>query len=273
MEWDRWAAASGRTMVRGAVMGVLILGGCGREAGPVVEPVVEPAVVEPAVVEPAVVEPVFEPAVVEPAVVEPAVVEPEAPPPVAAPMMVATAPVWRQSKSEGPPWSRVEIATVRFGVRPTAGEKVTILPRHPSLPPLELTIRKVVTHGAPRDGIPRWWEPVLEKVTERAYFDVRTPKDRSDQLPVDVVVVYPATPTATLLAPKGLDPADLPPSVLPKGVEIAVDVNGDGRPDTIESTVCTESPKRARCGEATAWEVHRREGDGWTLVHRHEPAT
>jgi hypothetical protein len=257
-------------------MAVLILGGCGREvAAPVVEPeVVEADVVEPEPVEPEPVEPeVVEPEPVAPEPVEPEPVAPEPAPPVVAPMMVATAPVWRQSKSEGPPWSRVEIATVRFGLKPTVGERVTILPRHPSLPPLELAIRKVVTHGAPRDGIPRWWEPVLEKVTERAYFDVRTPKDRSAQLPVDVVVVYPATPTAALLDPKGLDPASLPPSVLPKGVEIAVDVDGDGRPDTIESTVCTESPKRARCGEATAWEVHRREGEGWTLVHRYEPAT
>lgn len=255
---------------------VLLLGACGRE---VAAPVEVPGAVEPGAVEPEPVEPeAVELEAVEPEPVEPPAPEPAAPEPaplaaVAAPTMVATAPVWRQSKSEGPPWSRVEIATVRFGLRPTAGETVTILPRHPSLPPLELTIRKVVTHGAPRDGIPRWWEPVLEKVTERAYFDVPTPKDRSAQLPVDVVVVYPATPTATLLDPKGLDPADLPPSVLPKGVEIAVDVDGDGRPDTIESTVCTENPKRARCGEATAWEVHRREGDGWTLVHRHEPAT
>ncbi len=263
-------------MRRLAVTSLWLMVGCGQgtsaswaDAAPVEA---EAAPVEPA---PADVAPA--PADVAPAPVDvapaPVDVAPASVDVAPAPMMVASATVWRQSKTDAPPWSRVEIATVRFGVRPTVGETVTILPRHPTLPVLELEIRKVVRHGAPADGIPRWWEPVLERVTERAYLDVRAPKDRSAQLPVDVVVVYPATPSATLLDPKAVDPGDLPPGVLPKGVEIAVDVNGDGRPDAIESTVCTENPRRARCSEATAWEVHRRKGTGWQLVHRFEPAT
>ncbi|MCX4240483.1 hypothetical protein [Paraliomyxa miuraensis] len=179
--------------------------------------------------------------------------------PIAAPTMLSAAALWRESKS------RVEISGIAFGLRPTAGEAVTVLPRHPTLPALELSITKVKTHGNPRDDIPRWWEPVLEEVTEPAWVDVRAA--------VDVVVVYPATPSATLLDPTRILPDDLPPSVLPKGVEIAVDVDGDGRPDAIEASVCSENPRRARCFEATAWEIHRREGDGWQLVHRFEPAT
>lgn len=198
---------------------------------------------------------------------------PPQPSPVPAPTMIGTADLWRESKSGGPPWSRVEIFGARFGLRPAVGEAVTILPRHPTLPVLELSITKVKTHGSPRDDIPRWWEPVLEDVTEPAYVDLRTPRDRSPQHPIDVVVVYPATPSATLLDPKRIDPDDLPPEVVPKGVEIAIDVDGDGRPDALEASVCSDDPKRARCFEATAWEIHRREGDGWQLVHRFEPAT
>lgn len=274
--------AQGRTRRLAAVRRICascvlaVLAGCRSEAVPPTVPSEDAAEVA-AAEGPVPSEPFAAPEAVEPepgVEPEPAVEpEPEPPAPIPAPTLLCTAEVFRESKSGKPPWSRVEIEGLRFGLRPTPGETVTIVPRDPALPVLELSIVNVRTHGAPRDGIPRWWEPVLAKVEDRAYFELRAPRDRRPEYPADVVVVYPATPSAVLLDPKAVSPDDLPPGVLPKGVELAVDVDGDGRPDAIESTVCTENPKKAKCFEATAWEVHRREGDGWQLVHRFEPAT
>jgi hypothetical protein len=159
--------------------------------------------------------------------------------------------------------------SAKFGSPPNVGAAVTILPKQAGLPGVELAIIRVTKHDDLADeGVPPWWEPVFESVKDRAYFTLPGP-----QFPGDVVVVYPASPMATLLDAKLLTADDVPPGILLKGVRIAVDVDGDGRPDAIELSVCTDNPKRASCGEATATEIHRCEAGVWSLVHRFEPVS
>jgi len=200
------------------------------------------------------------------------------PPPVPLPVLdvesptwIGTQRVWRESKTDRPPWDQVTITELRFGFRPKRGAAVTVLPDDPSLPTLELKIERIVGHRAVKeDDIQASWDAVLEPVTDRAYHDV---EGTTPTFPVGVVAVYPATPSARVLDPATLDPAQLPAGTPPGGVSLAVDVNGDGQPDTVERSICTDDPKIADCGEATAWELQRRVEGAWTLVHRFDPST
>jgi hypothetical protein len=210
-----------------------------------------------------------EPAEPEPAPLEPAPPEPALPVDAKAPTMIDQTQIWRQSDNDQPPWNQIDIVSAMFGAPPSVGEAVTILPQDKALPTIELRITEVIKHDELADeGGQPWWEPVLAPVTDKAYFELP-----GSQFPGDVVVVYPATPSATLLDPTTLSADDLPPKILLAGVKVAVDVNADGRPDAIELSVCTEDPKRAECGEATGTEIYRSEGGVWSLVHRFEPAT
>jgi hypothetical protein len=202
--------------------------------------------------------------------------EPESAPAEPAPAVDAKAPtmidqpqLWRQSDNDQPPWDQIDVVSAMFGVAPNVGETVTILPKDKALPTIELRITEVIKHDELADeGGQTWWEPVLEPITDKAYFELP-----GSQFPGDVVVVYPATPSATLLDLDKLSAGDLPAKILIAGVQIAVDVNGDGRADAIELSVCTENPKRTECGEATGTEIYRSEDGVWSLVHRFEPAT
>ncbi len=251
---------------------VMLLGACRPGAEPV-DATTSPAEAPAPVVSP---EPASEPEPVETPATEVVEASPEPAPapvaepePVEAPTRIAKVTVWRDSKAGTgtAPWKRVSIEEVQFGIRPSKGETVTVLPLKASLPPLELTITRIKKRDY---GDYPSWDVSFSRVTDRAYFKI---KGSNPQMPADVVVVYPATPSATVLKTKGLSPDDLPGHAPPRSVELAVDVNGDGKPDTVELTVCTDNPKRAKCGEATAWETHRLVDGEWTLVYRFEPIT
>ena len=185
--------------------------------------------------------------------------------------MIARAAVLRDSPSGKPPWVTAQIISAPFGVAVEKGKSVSLLPVDSTAPPVTATIRAVTIRDEFVDeGIAPWWAVDIGPIVHPAYVsagDVNAPA-----LAFKVVVVYPAMTDAKRIDPKGWV-AELSPPTSIEAIKAAVDVNHDGRPDIVERSVCTQNPRRPSCGEATAHEILRREGQTWARLYRFEPAT
>jgi len=168
------------------------------------------------------------------------------------------------NNNEMPPWKSVEIIPLHFYFRPKVGTLISVFPVRKELPHLTLAIKKIVKDEI--DGTVRW-EIELDKIKEREYFSIKAPSNRRRNYPSGVIAVYPAVKTLSFVSFRALKKQKLPRGVTLKHIVFAVDINGDGKADAMETRFCEDNPKMASCFEGTAFVLYRRGKKGWKKIH------
>lgn len=139
-------------------------------------------------------------------------------------------------------------AEINIGLvnEPEIGEKVTIIPLNVNLEPFQLAISQTEKKTADACKTNRnekyYWETELERITDQGVLEIRSDKNRADEFPFDVVVVYPSVNFAKNLVNTAITKDMLPANISIKTIEAAIDLDNDGRPDLLEIAFCCSSP-------------------------------
>jgi hypothetical protein len=167
-----------------------------------------------------------------------------------------------------PPWTSAKVSTVV--PRPAkVGDAVLVLPLAP-LAPVTSKVARVQAQPAIDAGGPTWVIDI--DVTNRAFLEAKSRGERSDEVPFDVVVVFPAIEGARLV-PRKTALADLPraASASASTLKAAVDLTGDGKADAALFEYCGDHPAERfttdlRCGFRCQATFLRLGGKAWALV-------
>jgi hypothetical protein len=175
------------------------------------------------------------------------------------------------------PHSReLQLSNVVFKTPPKPGGKVTILALSSTLPALTARITKAKLSENPcSESLPKQWEIEFEPLTQAAYVDAvfAVPgRIEGSYAPFQVAVLYPANPQARALNRGLLEAADLPAGTLLQNVVMALDLNGDEKPDLIATEYCCDRPKqsRAQC-DLTCGKTYLRTAGQWKQIDASTP--
>jgi hypothetical protein len=193
--------------------------------------------------------------------------------------------VWRKSQRQDahgaylPPWTSVTIDGSLIGPhRPKVGSSVTILPLVAGVGPIALAIRGVEFEPNPfNEGndargkdqkLPDSWVLELDAVADRAFYEAGPVSKRREEVPFDVVLLYPAQPSARLLAAGSIPREMLPEQVNPVTIAAAIDITGDDVPELLIVETCGGDwsvPGGDGCDNTTGFWYERVEGI-WRIV-------
>lgn len=181
------------------------------------------------------------------------------------PWVASDATVWLLGAERGTgAVDAVEVTPVAFDRRPEVGSEVWVLP-YPQGPAVRLKVR-----GAERaEAGPRWLVR-LEDARETSLRDLHAPPGRRPEAPSDAAVVWPAPEAAPQILT--VHPADLPADLAAGTVNVAVDVDRDGRADLlIAEFCCGDRASRSDC-EYYCGETWQRTGARWRRCSSWQPA-
>lgn len=187
--------------------------------------------------------------------------------------------VWRESDrkdSDGfalPPWSAVNLNHVGFDKKPAVGERVTVVPLGVDIGPISLKILKVTEREDPcNESLPRYWEVELEKITRREFFEAKATRNRREDVPFDVCIIYPSVTFARQLKKERLTRGMIPRGVTPGTVTAAIDLTNDNKPDVlIAYYCCDDSRKPPEACDYTCGKIFKKVNRGWKLVEKLAP--
>jgi hypothetical protein len=175
------------------------------------------------------------------------------------------------------PQSRVlQLNNVVFKTPPKPGGTVTILALSITLPALETRITKAKLVENPcSESLPKQWEIEFESLKQAEYVDAvfAVPgRVEGSYAPFQVAVLYPANPQARALNRGLLDASDLPVGTLLQNVVMALDLNGDQKPDLIATEYCCDRPKAARTHcDLTCGKTYLRTAGQWKQIETSTP--
>jgi hypothetical protein len=183
--------------------------------------------------------------------------------------LVWPATVTRTGARKGGPWKTAQVETVvPRAVKP--GERITVLPLKRAVAARDLPVTAVEEQAVAAPFPPTW--TVAADASVAAFLTARPEAGHQGHRPFEVVVVYPASRRARLLAPESVA-HDLPAP--PATLWAAVDLTGDGKPDAAIFRFCCEQPSTAPratgnspCGSECLSIYVRSAGQPWRLAHQ-----
>lgn len=173
------------------------------------------------------------------------------------------------------PFYEAEIQT-SLKNKPKIGEKITVIPLQVKLEPFQLAIVKTEKKEKPctEDDKEFYWNTELEKVTDKEILDINPIKDRADEFPFDVAIVYPNVGFAKNIESTMLSQAMLPKGVSLKTVKAAIDLDNDGKPDLIEAVYCCSNPTETFNAENdcyTCQKTFKKINNNWKQINFEQP--
>lgn len=175
------------------------------------------------------------------------------------------------------PQSRVlQLRDVVFKTPPKPGGVATILALSSALPALEMRITNTKLVENPcSESLPKQWEIEFESLKQTEYVDAvfAVPgRVEGSYAPFQVALLYPANPQARALNRGLLEAADLPAGTLLQNVVMALDLNGDQKPDLIATEYCCDRPKAARAHcDLTCGKTYLRTAGQWKQIDASTP--
>ncbi|PTX61929.1 hypothetical protein C8N46_10326 [Kordia periserrulae] len=168
-------------------------------------------------------------------------------------------------------WSEIQAVNV-FGFKKDVplGDIVQVIPLSKKLPILGLKVMKTTKRDDFEDDI--WYEVDLEAIQNKAYSTFQGPKERSDEYPIDLLVVHPAVKNCTLLENHHFKTSDLPTNITNEIIKGALDFDNDGLPDAIVCEFCCENRTLADECEYFCGETYIKVKGEWILINTSQPA-
>jgi hypothetical protein len=141
------------------------------------------------------------------------------------------------------PFYEAEIG-IGLDKEPKIGEKVTVIPLQVNLEPFQLSITKTEKKEVPCTGERKefYWNTDLEIVTNKEILEIDPIKNRAEEFPFDVAVIYPKVDFAKNIKNSELSKDMLPNKVAVNTVVAAIDLDNDGKPDLLETVFCCNNP-------------------------------
>lgn len=188
---------------------------------------------------------------------------------------IGEATLWRNKKAENSSeWKEILVTNV-FGFQKDVplGSIVQVIPLSKKVPVLGLK----VTETTKRDGFEEtedddWFEVELEEIKNKQYHSFKGPKERSDEYPLDLLVVYPPIKNCTLLENRNFKTTDLPKNVFNEIIKGALDFDNDELPDAIVCKFCCNDKSSATDCEYFCGEVYIKVDGKWILINTSQPA-
>jgi hypothetical protein len=191
---------------------------------------------------------------------------------------IAEGVIWRISDKKDthgsylPPWKEVRIANIFFKLKPSAGSKITVIPLDIGINPFDLKIVKAEKQKFGCDeSLPEWWEVELEPITRKEFFEVSAPPNRREEVPFDVVVIYPTVKFAHQIKKEQLAKDMVPKGVSINTIKAAIDVTNDQKPDILMAEFCcNDSSKTEEC-DYTCGKRFKKVNGRWKLIYEYAP--
>ncbi len=169
-----------------------------------------------------------------------------------------------------PPWTEVEISTY-FKTKPALSSKVTVVPLDVDIDSFDWQIAKSERQEFGCDEAkPYAWEAKLE-ITRKEFFDFVAPPTRRQEVPFDVVVLYPAVEFARQLKKKQLTKQMLPRGTSINAVKAAIDVTNDQKPDILLLEYCCDNATKSTECDYTCGKTFKQVNGKWKLVDEYSP--
>lgn len=161
-----------------------------------------------------------------------------------------------------PPFTSAEIQNIWFDAEPKIGLTATIVPVGTNVSPIDLEIigKKKIKHG---DNI--LWEVNLKKTTDDNFLQADPLKDRGEQYPFDVCVLYPAIKNAKSISRQELGETSLPRGVKLNSIYAAIDVTQDNQPDYIIVHHCRSGDDVLLNCESAGSSIYLKDGKSWKV--------
>ncbi|WP_340074902.1 hypothetical protein [Leptobacterium sp. I13] len=181
--------------------------------------------------------------------------------------------VWRQEKDGVEnTWEKVEITNIfGFEKAPKTGETIQVIPLTHALPVLQLAILKITPRDDLEAGTPQWYEIEVEEVMEQTYFDFEGPQERSNEFPIDVIVIHPIQKGVKYLEVDKIKPIDLPKDINKKIIKGAIDINNDNVPDALVCEFCCEDYATAQNCEYYCGKTYIKVNGKWEVIRSSRP--
>lgn len=159
---------------------------------------------------------------------------------------------------------------------PKIGDKVTVIPLQVKLEPFQLAIVKTEKKEEPCTGEKKefYWNTELEKVTDKEILDISPIKDRADEFPFDVAIIYPSVEFVSNIESSKLSKAMIPNGVSINTVKAAIDLDNDGKPDLIEAVYCCSNPTETFNAENdcyTCQKTFKKINNNWKQINFEQP--
>ena len=187
---------------------------------------------------------------------------------------------WSENKNKHgrmqPPWTKVEVTNIGMKRRPNKGELVTVVPFALKIQPLTLKVTGTKKGTKCIDSEPDWWEVKLEPVTRKDFYAASpVAKDRAQEYPFDVAVLYPAARTARFVARASVKRGDVPKRFGRHNIVAGVDLTGNRQPDILYLKYCTKAYERQkpywRCEGYTSSATYARRRGRWRKIDSSGP--
>ncbi|MEX8505742.1 hypothetical protein [Leptothrix ochracea] len=165
---------------------------------------------------------------------------------------VAVGEVWRKSEHRNnvgnflPPWKEISITNIfGFKQKPMIGTKVTVIPLAEGVHPLELRIVKTNLKSGCTERGPKWWSVELEPITREEFFTVPPNRNRGNEFPFSVAIIYPSVTSAQLQAKSQLSRENLPKGISLNTVTAAITLMNSENPDVVITEYCCAEPNKS----------------------------
>ncbi len=169
-----------------------------------------------------------------------------------------------------PPWTEIEVS-VYFKTKPALSSKVTVVPLDVDIDSFNWQIAKSEKQEFGCDETkPYAWEVKLE-ITQKMFFDFVAPPTRRQEVPFDVVVLYPAVEFARQLKKKQLTKQMLPKETSINAVKAAIDVTNDQKPDILLLEFCCDNATKVIDFDYFCGKTFKQVNGKWKLVDEHSP--
>lgn len=187
--------------------------------------------------------------------------------------IIGEAIIWRTEKTEGSnDWSDIVVANI-FGFKNDVpvGELVQLFPLRKELPIIELGVIKTNKRDELDTDI--WYEVELENIPEEyeEYWNIKSSSERRPEYPSDLLFVYPAINSCTLLQDIHFETKDLPINISNDVIKGALDFDGDELPDAIVCTFCCSTRQPVGDCEYTCGEIYIKVNNKWTMINSSQP--
>lgn len=162
----------------------------------------------------------------------------------------------------------------RLAIAPKAGSQVTVVPLAAGLVPFNLKIVRVIREE--ECGDEKRWNLELEPVTDRAILDAQPLAGGTDEFPFRACVIFPAVSSARAIPGTGFERRSLPRGVYAATIIAAIDLDGDGSPDFLETSYCCDRDQdrarnMARDCDYTCGKAFKKIAGRWRLVESFRP--
>lgn len=137
-------------------------------------------------------------------------------------------------------------AEIRISLKnqPKIGEKVTAIPLNVNLESFQLSITKTERKEEACTGDKKeyYWNTEIEKLTNRSILEIEPLRNRADEYPFEVAIIYPSVNFAINIKNSELSTDTLPKKVSLNTVKAAIDLDNDKKPDLLEILFCCSNP-------------------------------